>query len=373
MAFRSTVFVLMAAAGVAGVLCAGGCLSDASRKKASDSGSLLSIMGPPSPAEAAAMMADPFDADRRYKGVTWISNAPWGGADVYLRVYREMVGNDKEDPGVRAVAARALGFHGSPADAMLIRPLLTNDDKRVRQTAARALERLHNPELIPDLMLAVDPGDRVVARVMVLESDAAANDVRRRLQTQPGKFDLEMFAKIATESSKDPSAANGGLLGPVGAFNSPLPEKVRLFAARMAEGMVSPVMPVDGRFYLVAVEKRMTGEVDRDTREAAACALGQYSDPRALRALIATLNDDELSVSRRARQSLRLMTGHDSGDEPKDWQAWASAQSDPFAGRRRYQYPNFYRDSYWWEYIPFIPGAPNEPSGMPIGYRPPGS
>jgi len=264
---------LITAALLAALAAQGGCLSASSRKKVADSGSLFAAFGPPTPAEAAAMMADPFDADKRYKGVTWISNAPWGGADVYLRVYRELIANEKEDPGVRAVSARALAFHGSPADALLIAPLLKSDDKRVRQTAARALQRLNNPAVIPDLIAVLDSGK----------------------------------------------------------------------------------------------------EFDRDTRQAAASALGQYPDPTVLTALIAALNDDELSVSRTARESLRTLTGHDSGEEQKDWQTWAAATTTPFAGQTRYLYPNFERGKYFWEYIPLVSPPPNEPASTPIGYRPPGT
>lgn len=249
-----------------------GCLTDAQRKKADSSGSLLGIIGPPSPTDAAIMMTNPYDADKRYKGLTWISNAPWGGADVYLRAYRDMVQNDP-DMGVRAVAARALAFHGSPPDALLITPLLKYDDKRIRVMAARALQRINNPAVIPDLLPLVD----------------------------------------------------------------------------------------------------QSKELDKDTRQAVACALGQYPDPRVLTALFVALNDDDLSVARTARQSLRILTGVDKGVEPKDWVTWADATPNPFAGQTTFLYPNYHRTKYFWEYIPFVPPPPNEPSSTPIGYRPPGT
>lgn len=361
-------------AALAGASCAGGCLSDASRKRVSETGSILSIVGPPTPGEAAAMMADPFDADRRYKGVTWISNAPWGGADVYMRVYRQMVADPKEDPGVRAVAARGLAFHGTPDDAPLIAPLLVHEDRRVRQTAARALQRVHNAGVIPDLALCVDPTDRAVTRVIVTQTEVEAATAREGVvDKSSGKGDAETFAQAAARASKDPSAATGGLIGPVAAFNSTLPEAVRFAVSRTPEGGVTPVIGAEGRFYVAMVEKRLPGEGDRDVREAAATALGQYADRRSLAALVYALNDDELAVSRAARQSLRVLTGQDQGDEPKRWQAWASAATDPFAGRRRFVYPAFHRKRYWWEYVPLIPGPPNEPASTPIGYRPPGS
>lgn len=268
---RLATLILIALA-TAAALCSGGCLDSSSRKKVEDNG-IFGLWAPPTPTEAARMMADPFDADKRYKGVTWISNAPWGGADVYLRVYREMVANEKEDPGVRAVAARALGFHGVPDDAVLIAPLLKNDDKRVRVTTARALQRIYNPAVIPDLLPTVDA------------------------------------------------------------------------------------------LY----------EPDHDVRQATVCAMGMYADPRVVTALIVGLNDDDLSVSRTSRQSLRILTGNDLGDDPKKWQAWVAEHPSTFADQTKYLYPNFDRSKYWWEYIPLVPGPPNEPASTPIGYRPPGA
>ncbi|MDP1662814.1 MAG: HEAT repeat domain-containing protein [Phycisphaerales bacterium] len=266
----ATLLLLLLASAAA--VSAGGCLDASTRKKVSENG-ILALIAPPSPAEAARMMADPFDADKRYKGVTWISNAPWGGADVYMRVYREMVANENEDAGVRAVAARALAFHGTPEDALLLVPLLKHDDMRVRQTTTRALQRLHNPAVIPNLVPLVDDAH----------------------------------------------------------------------------------------------------ELDHDVRQAAASALGQYADPRVLAALIGALNDDDLAVSRTARESLRTLTGTDAGDEPKRWQDWAAATTAPFSGQSKYLYPNFHRGQYFWEYIPFVPGPPNEASSTPVGFRPPGT
>jgi HEAT repeat protein len=112
--------------------------------------SLFELVNPDTPAQAAKDMVDPFDANRRFRGMSRISAAPWGGEEVYVNIYADAVQRD-EDPGVRAVAARALGNHGRPEHVPLILPLLTNDDPRVRLEAARALQRLHNPVAIPKL------------------------------------------------------------------------------------------------------------------------------------------------------------------------------------------------------------------------------
>lgn len=256
-----------------GVMLSGGCLDRSQRQQIEESGSILAVLGPPTPAQAAAMMVDPYSPDKRFKGMTLIANAPWGGADAYLAVYRDAIVNDS-DMGVRGVAARALGQHGSPADAKLITPLLKSDDARVKLDAAHALQRLHNPEVVGDMLPLLD----------------------------------------------------------------------------------------------------QTKEYDKDVRQAVASGLGQYADGKVVRALAMALNDDALSVSRTARQSLRTLTGEDLGDDSKAWLKWADgAGTGMFAKQMTYIYPAFARGKYVWEYIPLYPPPPNEIAASPAGYRPPTS
>src|SRR5688500_17432613 len=55
------------------------------------------------PAQAARMMVDPYNADNRRQGTVLISNSSFGGVDVYLAIYRDMVANER-DPIVTATA-----------------------------------------------------------------------------------------------------------------------------------------------------------------------------------------------------------------------------------------------------------------------------
>lgn len=105
---------------------------------------------PPSPADAAAWMFDPYDADKRFRGTVLLANAPFGGESVYLQGYRAHLADS--DASVRAAAAFALGRHGSPEDVPLVAPLTRDTDRLVRLNAVRALQRLHNPEAIPWLL-----------------------------------------------------------------------------------------------------------------------------------------------------------------------------------------------------------------------------
>lgn len=132
---------LAVALGVIGVAAAGwGCESRG--KKARESTSILQVFSPPSPAEAAAWAVDPFDADKRARGTLLLANAPWGGEDVYVRLYRQQLKD--EDPLVQAVGVRALSLHGSPDDVATIVELMAKEEPYLRWECARALQRLHN-------------------------------------------------------------------------------------------------------------------------------------------------------------------------------------------------------------------------------------
>lgn len=118
-------------------------------KKARESTSIMQLFAPPTPQEAARMAVDPFDADKRARGTLLLANAPWGGEDVYVRLYREQI-KDK-DPLVRAVSVRALALHGSPDDVPAITALIAEDQRYLRWECARALQRLHNTSAIDPL------------------------------------------------------------------------------------------------------------------------------------------------------------------------------------------------------------------------------
>ena len=60
-----------------------------------------------SPAEAARDALDPYNPDLRREGVVLLSNAPFGGVEAYMKMYRDYVENDP-DPLVRGAAITAL-------------------------------------------------------------------------------------------------------------------------------------------------------------------------------------------------------------------------------------------------------------------------
>ena len=103
----------------------------------------------PDPTTAAGWMFH-REPEKRRLGITWISNAPFGGEDVYLDVYRQALTD--VDPIVRAAASHALGLHGEPDDAPALAKLLQDSSPAARWEAAKALQRIHNEVAVGPLL-----------------------------------------------------------------------------------------------------------------------------------------------------------------------------------------------------------------------------
>lgn len=150
----------------------------------SDFGNFVSSFTPPTPEQAAEWALDPYDAENRRRGTTLLSNAPWGGSDVYLALYRDRIVNER-DPQVLAATIRALARHGAPSDAPAIAVHLTDRSSEVRWEAARGLQRIHNPVVIVPLS----------ARVIDRDEDA---DVRMESAIALGQYpDDRAFQALA--------------------------------------------------------------------------------------------------------------------------------------------------------------------------------
>lgn len=153
---RDVVFRSMTAALLGPLAGLGGCSDSPAAKRIAEGESIFALFETAKPADAARDMVNPYDADKRFRGTYLISNAPWGGQDVYVAVYVDQIKNDP-DMGVRAVAAWALAMHGKPEHAELIVPLLDPaNGKFVRLSAARSLQRLHNPKVVDAIIETTD-------------------------------------------------------------------------------------------------------------------------------------------------------------------------------------------------------------------------
>ena len=265
--------VALAAALLTGAML-GGCMSSEDRAQMAAGDSILApVFKQFTPADAAAWAADPYDADKRARGMSMLANAPFGGAEAYVKLYRERA--KPSDKGVYdaspvvATACRALGMHGNGEDVAQIVPLGRFEEPMVRLDAVRALQRLHNRAAIPVLI--------------------------ERLN--------------------------------------------------------------------------MDKESEPEIRAEAASGLGQYAEDRVLQSLISALADQSLLVNKNALESLRTLTGND--ETPADrklWVEWVKAHETPFAGRRAYVFPVFWREKRWLDYVPFMPAVPNETASTPVGF-----
>ncbi len=229
----------------------------------------------PPPGELAAMALDPYDANRRAVGTLGLANQSFAREAIYLKLFLDNASD--ADPVVRAAAIRGLALHGRPEHVPVVTAALKDSDALVRQEAARALQRIHNP-------VAID-------------------------------------ALLAATREPDPQDS------------SPHP----------------------------------AGELEPAVRAEAADALGQYAEPRVLQALIAGLDDLDLSVNRSCLGSLRVLTGQDFGLDRAAWLAWLKGSKDPFAARSAYEYPAYSRARRLYEYIPLVPPPPNEVRATPAG------
>jgi len=144
-------------------LVAGGCGVDLAGGGDLNQESILTVVSPPSPAEAAAWAADPYDSDKRLRGMALLANAPFGGEAPYLRVYEQRLTD--EDANVRATAVRAISLHGGPEHVPALIERLHDESTTVRQAAAYALQRLHNPVAVDPLLTATDPANEPDAAV----------------------------------------------------------------------------------------------------------------------------------------------------------------------------------------------------------------
>lgn len=140
----------------------------------SDLSQFTQSLTPPSPTEAARWAADPNDRENARRGTILLANAPWGGTEAYLKMYR-LYAADAMDPLVRAAAIQALGRHGDASDAKVVADSLANAFRQVRLAAAKSLQRLHDPAV----------ADLLWPRLVDAEEDA---DVRTEVAIALGQY-----------------------------------------------------------------------------------------------------------------------------------------------------------------------------------------
>lgn len=174
--------------------CLIGCLSACTADVKPGAEGLLSLSTGPTAVESAVWAIDPYDADKRYRGTLFLASQPFGGDDVYIQLY--LANAKDEDAGVRSAALRGLGNHGKPEQAEVVAAGLKDPEPIVRREAARSLQRLHYPKVMPDLLRAVSEK---------YETDA---DVRREAATALGQYpDARVLQPLIAALGEDTSLA----------------------------------------------------------------------------------------------------------------------------------------------------------------------
>lgn len=217
----------------------------------SDFQDLVDQLSPTSPAKAGEWATDFADPENQQRGLTLLGNAPWGGGEEYLKLYRNCI-EGPFDPLVKAAAIRALAFQGDPADAVLLAKGLDDPVTYVRHEAAKGLQRLHDPavadEIWQHLVVEENSGVRVelavalgqyprdsVFQALVLTLDAqelgvnlAAADSLRTLTGENHGLDSRSWLAWY-ESSKNPFGLEEVYLYPV--YTRPLGwlEQINIF------------------------------------------------------------------------------------------------------------------------------------------------
>lgn len=104
-------------------------------------------------------------------------------------------------------------------------------------------------------------GPRARARIIVVDSDRAAANVREQIMARiaGGEQPSTAFANAAIVFSRDQTATRGGLLEGISAADAVVPDGVRRALRQIKENTVSDVLPLDTGAALLLVESRTPG------------------------------------------------------------------------------------------------------------------
>lgn len=188
-------------------------------------------------------------------------------------------------PGVRRLAAKALGQIGDISAVDFLIKLLSDPDRGVRATAAIALGNYRHPMAAQTIMDAY-PKANDAARTDMIFALAHINDI----------LAVPFLVKHAGDPSPAVRAAIMLALGKLG--------DARAIPALLA-GLQDP---------------------DEITRTNAAYSLGSYYSSKVVSSLIQSLQDPAMRVRQAAADSLKSLSGLDFGMEQAKWRQWWQQQ-----------------------------------------------
>lgn len=136
-----------------------------------------------------------------------------------------------------------------------------------RNAALRALvagQAVVSPAEI-DLAIQLTYGPKKIARLIMLQNEREAAEVRRTLGDRPSSSD---FARLADRRSIDPTAARGGLLAPIHLNDPAYPIAVRDALRSLQPGAVSAILPLPEGSALLYLESDQPATTPPDDAKA---------------------------------------------------------------------------------------------------------
>ncbi len=220
--------------------------------------------------------------------------------------------------GIRAAAAVALSFQGDAERARYARPLLSDSEGRVRQTALSILSTVDDKDLYDPLSeLMADANRDVRSQAMVMAGRLA---MKYGLQEKMSR-NLSQLLKDSNDGVRADAAAGLGGLGRPENWSS-LAEALRdsepKVRASAAQGLTMLAVQESAPDILRAVQ----GEMDRWTRIYLAGAIQRLRLVKAVEPLIDWLSDPDDDIRKIAEVTLATLTGEKFGTDRAKWNAW---------------------------------------------------
>ena len=157
----------------------GGC----SRGQAGPFEPLIGGLLPLSPSSVARDLYHPHDPDIRRKALGHMATAYFGGEEVYVERYRQLI-HDKTDGTIRAAAVRNLGLFGKPSDVLIFTQKLDKQKEPsdiVRWEAAKAMQKIHHEDAITPLTVSLKPEVELNADVRIAAALALGQYAKPRV------------------------------------------------------------------------------------------------------------------------------------------------------------------------------------------------
>ncbi|MBN1516799.1 HEAT repeat domain-containing protein [Candidatus Sumerlaeota bacterium] len=265
---------------------------------------------------------------------------------------RDLLVKALKDPSVkiREESANSLGKHKDKATAPALTGALQDENKLVRYKAAWALCQINDPVCMDGLIIASqdeNPNIRLIALrgLQEIKMPESAESVAQRLsdkyvqiRLQAAEALYELRSPAAVEALQERIKKDEELkvkwksieaLGQIEdeSATDALLDTMNNYGMAMRERSIKALRQTP--YHAEALIARLKAE-DKETRNAAAFALGEIRDPKAVSGLIELLKDRECRWN--ASAALRKISKRDFGKDYDQWKKWWDENEATFEG-----------------------------------------